>query len=122
MARGIETAGAAEEHQEMLCTTVGTENPGEPATRVAAVEEAFDHLLDDGSEEAAFLLETALELREEAVEIVEEHSIEDCPLGMSRPIDSHGGRMASRNGPLAGIWPDSPERGGKPRSEAGIKA
>jgi len=54
-----------------------------------------------GRKKTVLFLETAFVLREEAVEIVEEHPIEDRPLGVARTIDSgYEGRMASRNGPL----------------------
>jgi hypothetical protein len=46
---------------------VRTADAGEPAARVAAVEVALDHLLDNGPEEAILLLKTSLILREEAV-------------------------------------------------------
>jgi len=102
MARGTEAAGAAGEHQESLLATVGTTDAGKPTARVAAVEVALDDFFDDRPEEAILLLEAALILRQESVEIVEEHAVEDGALGMSGAVDSgHEGRMASRNGPLS---------------------
>jgi hypothetical protein len=71
---------------------------GEPAARVAAVKIAPHDFLDGRPEEAVFLLEAALMLREEPVEIMKEHPIKDGPLGTAGTIHSrHGGRMASRN-------------------------
>ena len=40
------------------------------------------------------------EVHQEAVEVIEEHAVEDRALGMTGTIDSgHGGRKASRYGP-----------------------
>jgi len=65
-------------------------------------------------EEAVLLLEAMLILREEAVEVMEDHPIEDRALGMSGTIDSgHDGRMASRNGPSSRSRLDAPEKTGK---------
>jgi hypothetical protein len=49
---------------------VRTADAGKSTARVAAVEVAFDDLLDDGSEEAVLFLETALILRQEPVEVM----------------------------------------------------
>ena len=82
----------------MLVPTVGTADAGKPAAGIAAVKIALDDFLDDRPEEAALLLEAMLILREEALEVMKEHSVEDSPLRMPRTIHSHDGRMASRNG------------------------
>jgi hypothetical protein len=45
-------------------------------------------------------MEVRMKAGQEALEMVEEHPVEDGPLRMSGTIDSrHGGRRASRNGP-----------------------
>ena len=51
--------------EEKFSTTVRTANPGKRAAWVAAIQIAFDHLFDDGSEETVLPLESALILREE---------------------------------------------------------
>jgi hypothetical protein len=77
-----------------------TADEGEATARIAAVEVALDHLLDNGPEEAVLLLEAALVLRQEPVEVMKKHPVEDGPLRMPGTIHSrHSGRMASRNGP-----------------------
>jgi len=79
---------------------VRTADAGKPALWVAAVQIALNDFFDDGPEEAVLLLKAALVLREKAVEIVEKHSIEDRPLGMSGTIDSgHSQSCSSRNAP-----------------------
>jgi len=70
MAGGTETSGAAGEHQQPLLATVRTADAGESAAGVAAVQIALHHLLDNGPEEAALLLETSLVLRQEPVEVM----------------------------------------------------
>jgi len=55
-----EPPGAAGEHDQPLLATVGTADAGKPATRIAAVKVALDHLLDNGPEETVLLLEAAL--------------------------------------------------------------
>ena len=101
VAGGAEAAGAAGEHQEPLLGTVRTTDAGKPAARVAALEVALDHLLDDRSKKAVLFLETALIVRQEAVKIVKEHPVQDGAFRISRTIHSgHDGRMASRNGPV----------------------
>ena len=52
VAGGAKPAGPAGEHQEVFRVAVGTADAGKPAARVAAVQVALDHLLDDGPEEA----------------------------------------------------------------------
>jgi hypothetical protein len=49
---------------------------------------AFSHFFDDPTEEAIFLLEAALILGQERVEVMKKHPVEDGPLGMKRAIDS----------------------------------
>jgi len=100
MTRGTKAAGAVRKHKQAFFTAVRTPDAGKPAAGVAAVQIALNDLFDDGTEEAVLLLEAALLLREKAVEIVEKHSIEDRPLGMSVTIDSgHIQSYSSRNAP-----------------------
>jgi hypothetical protein len=79
-----------------------TDYEGEPAAGIAAVKILLDHLLDDRSEKPILPLETTLILRQEPVEMMEKHPVENGPLRMSRTIDSrHSRRIASRNGPTS---------------------
>jgi hypothetical protein len=84
-------------------------NQGEAAARVAAIEVALDHLLDDRPEIPVLLLEPALVLGQELVEMMKEHPVEDRAFGMSGPIDSrHGGKTAPRIGPRSWVEPSLP--------------
>jgi hypothetical protein len=86
-----------------------TDHEGESAFRVAAIKITLDHVLDDRPEIAMLPLEPALILAQEPVEMMEQNPVEDGPLWMSRAIDSrHGGRKASRNGPMSWIEPRLP--------------
>jgi len=49
---------------------------------------AFGHLLDDRPQKTIFLLEAALILGQEPVEVMKKHPVEDGPLGMTRAVDS----------------------------------
>jgi hypothetical protein len=65
----------------------------------AAIQAALYDSFDDRTEEAARLLEAALIVRQEAIEVMVQYPVKDSPFRMSRTIDSrHGGRMASKNG------------------------
>ena len=87
----------------MLRMAVRTADSGKPAAGVAAVEIALDDVLDDGPEEAVLLLETPLVLRQEPVEVMEEHPVENGAFRMARAVDSrHIGNDVSRNAPGAG--------------------
>jgi len=102
MTRGAEFSGAAGKHKKPLLLTVGTPDPGKAAAGIAAVEIALHDLLNDRAEVAVLLLETALILRYEPLEMMEQYPAKDRPLRMSRTIDSrYSGRMASRNGPTS---------------------
>ncbi|MDI6699602.1 MAG: hypothetical protein QME85_11840 [Candidatus Saccharicenans sp.] len=81
------SSGAAGEHQEAFLPTVGTADAGKSATGVTTVEIALDDFFDDRAQEAILLLEAALILRQEAVEVMEEHPIKDSPLRMSGAIN-----------------------------------
>jgi hypothetical protein len=89
-------------HRQCSHLTVGTADAGKPAAGVAAVEVALDHILDYGPEEAILLLEAALIVCQETVEVMKQHSVEDGPLRMPRTIHSHGGRRTPRNRPR--LW------------------
>jgi hypothetical protein len=102
MARWAESPCPAREHNEPLLGAVGTSDAGEPAFQIAAVKILLDHLLNDRSEKPVFPLETTLILRQEPIEMMQQHPVENGPLRMSRTIDSrHSRRMASRNGPTS---------------------
>jgi len=49
---------------------VRTADAGEPAARIAAVEAALDHLLDDRPEKTVLLLEAALICFQEPIEVM----------------------------------------------------
>lgn len=68
--------------------TVGTADAGKPTARVPSIQVTLDDLLDNRPKEAVFFLETALILHQEALEVMEEHTVEDGALGMSGTIDS----------------------------------
>jgi hypothetical protein len=70
MTGGTKPPGAAGEHQEVLPMAVRTADAGEPAARVAAVEVALDHLLDNGPEEPVLLLEGIFILDQEPFEVM----------------------------------------------------
>jgi hypothetical protein len=59
---------AAEKRQQAFRTTLGTSDAGKSAVRVAAVEVAFHHFLDDGTEEPVLLLETIFIFCKESIE------------------------------------------------------
>ena len=84
----METEAAAGEHQQPLFPTDGTADAGKSTARVAAVDVALDHLLDDRPEETVLLLKMALILRQESVEVMKYHPVECSPFRMSRAIDS----------------------------------
>jgi len=65
-----------------------TADPGEPAARIAAIEVLFDQLFDDRTEEAVFTLKTLLILRDETLEMMEQHPVEDGAFRMARTVDS----------------------------------
>jgi hypothetical protein len=119
MAGGAKPAGTAGEHQEVFRVAVGTADAGEPAARVAAIEVSFNDFLDDGPKEAVWLLEAALILGQEPVEVMKQHLVENSALRMPRTIHSrHSGRMDSKNGPSSWIRPLLPEnRGGAPAGQ-----
>ena len=84
----------------MFTMAVRAADPGEAGVRIAAVEIALDDLLDDRPEMTICLLKVALVGRQESVEIMEQHPIEDCALRMARKVDSrHIGKADSRSVP-----------------------
>jgi len=60
MARWTKSTSATGKVKEALLTTVRTPDAGKPAARVAAVEVALNHLLDDRPEVAVVFLEAVL--------------------------------------------------------------
>jgi len=110
MTRWAESPGPAREHDEPFLGAVGTPDAGESAFRVAAIKIALDHRLDDRPKKTVRPLEAALIFRQEALEIMKKHPVEDRALRMPGTIDSrHGGRKASRTGPTSPMNPDLPE-------------
>jgi len=78
-------------------------DPGKAAAGVAAVEIALDDILDDRPEEAVFPLKTPLIFRDEPLEMMKKHPVENGPFRMARAVDSrHIGNEVSRNGPGTG--------------------
>ena len=88
MARWAKSTSATGKVKEALLTTVRTPDAGKPAARVAAVEVALDHILDDGSEEAVLSLETGLIFGQELVKVMEEHPVEHGAFRMSGTVNS----------------------------------
>jgi len=87
MARWAKSTSATGKVKEALLTTVRTPDAGKPAARVAAVEVALDHILDDGSEEAVLSLETGLIFGQELVKVMEEHPVEHGAFRMSGTVN-----------------------------------
>jgi len=111
MAGGAESPGPAGKHDEPLLPALGTPDSGKPAARVAAVQVALDDFLNDRPEEAVLLLEAALVFSQEALQMMEDHPVEDRALRMPGTIDSRqGGRNVPRNGPTSRIRPDLLEK------------
>jgi len=78
-------------------------DPGKAALRIAAVEIALDDLFDDRPEETIVPLEPALVFRDEPLEMMTKHPVENGPFRMTRTVDSrHIGNEASRNAPGTG--------------------
>jgi hypothetical protein len=57
---------------DFRCLEAATRAAGKTAAEIAAVEIALDHILDDGPEEAVRLLEPALILGQEPVEVMKQ--------------------------------------------------
>jgi len=75
-------------------------NPGKPAAGIAAVEVLFDDPFDDRTEKAIFALKTLLIFRQEALEMMEKHPVEDGLLWMTRTVEpGHIVNEESRNAP-----------------------
>jgi hypothetical protein len=120
MTRWAESPGPAREHNEPLLGAVGTPDAGEPAAGIAAVKILFDHLLDDRPEKTILPLEPTLIFRQKPVEMMEEYPVKDCPLRMSRTMDSrHSRRKASRTGPTLRIKSSLPEKPGRKPARTG---
>jgi len=103
MARRAKSSGLAGKHQQMFRPAAWAPDPGKAAARIAAIEIALDDLLDDRPEKAVFPLEPALVFRDEPLEMVEKHPVENGPFRMTRAIDSrHIGNEVSRNAPGRG--------------------
>jgi hypothetical protein len=93
----------AGEGQEMFRPAARAPNPGKPAAGIAAVEVLFDDLFDDRTEKAIFALKTLLIFRQEALEMMEQHPVEDGLLWMTRTVEpGHIVNEESRNAPGIG--------------------
>jgi len=100
MEGGAEAPCPAGKHQQAVVPTARTADPGDSRARIAAVEIALYHLPYDGPKEAALLLESALILRQEALEMMKQQPGEDRAHRMERTIDSrHIWSEQSRNAP-----------------------
>jgi hypothetical protein len=107
VARRAESPGAAGEHDQPLLPAIGTPKTGKSAPRVAAIEIALDHLLDDRPKISVLPLESTLVFGQKALEMMGDHPIENGALRMPRTIDSrHGGRNVPRFGPRSTGKPD----------------
>ena len=93
MTRRAEAPGLAGERQQVFRMAVRTPYTGKARARIAAIEVALDHLLDDRPGIAILFLEAALIFGKETFEMMENHPIEDGSLRMARTIDSrHSGK------------------------------
>jgi len=105
VAGGTEAAGLAGERQQMFTVAVRAADPGEAGARIAAIEVTLDDFPDDWPEMTVLLLKTAFVDRQEPVEVMEQHPIEDRALRMARTIDSrHIGGADSRCVPRLPNW------------------
>jgi hypothetical protein len=68
----------------------------------------FGHLFDDRPEITIVPLESALVFRDEPLEMIEKHPVENGTFRMTRTVDSrHIGNEESRNAPGRGSKPES---------------
>jgi len=103
MAGGAKPSGFAGKHKQMFGPAARAPDPGKSAAGVAAVEIALDDVLDDRPEEAVFPLKTPLIFRDEPLEMMEKHPVENGAFRMARAVDSrHIGNEVSRTGPGTG--------------------
>jgi hypothetical protein len=99
MAGRTKTSGLARKRQKILRPAARTADPGKPTAGIAAVEVLLHDVRDDRPEIAVGLLET-LVFRDESLEMMEEHPVEDRAFRMARAIDSrHIRESRSRNAP-----------------------
>ena len=99
----------------MFRPAVRAADPGKAAAGVAAVEIALDHILNDRPEISIFPLKSTLVFRDEALEVMKKHSIEDRAFRMTRTVDSrHIDNEESRNAP--GL--ENPESAESPEQKA----
>ena len=77
MAGGAEPTGAAGKVEKEFSTAVPATNPGKPALGIAAVQIALHNFFYDRTEISILLLKATLILREEPVERMEEHPVEE---------------------------------------------
>ena len=117
MAGRAKPSGFAGKHQKMFCPAARAPDPSKSAAGIAAVEIALDDILDDRPEEAVFPLKTPLLFRDEPLEMMKKHPVENGAFRMARAVDSrHIGNEASRNAPGTG---QGKNPGTAPRNGAG---
>ena len=88
MAAWAKSSCSAAKFQEKLSAAVSAPNPGKPAARIAAIEVALHHFLDDRPKEPVLSLEVHLIIRKESLEMMEQHPVEHGALRMSGAVDS----------------------------------
>jgi len=87
----------------MFCPAARAPDPSKSAARIAAVEIALDDIVDDRPEEAVFPFKTPLIFRDEPLEMMKKHPVENGAFRMARAVDSrHIGNEVSRNAPGTG--------------------
>jgi hypothetical protein len=69
MTRGTESPRSAGKHKEAIFATVRAADAGKAAARVATIQVAHHHLLDNRPKEPVLLLEAVFILRKEPVKI-----------------------------------------------------
>jgi len=80
-----------------------TPDPGKSTAGIAAVKIFFDDILDDRPEITIVPLEPALVFRDEPLEMMKKHPVENGAFRMARAVDSrHIGDEVSRNAPGTG--------------------
>ena len=94
--------------EKFFADKIGQDLPGEDLLELRVVDPG-DEMKADRPEEAVLLLEAALVLSQEAIEMMKHHPVEHGALRMPRTILSRpGGRNAPRIGPRSAGKPDLP--------------
>jgi hypothetical protein len=78
-------------------------DPGKAAAGIAAIQILLDNVFNDRPEITVFPLEPGLIFRDEPLEMMKKHSVENGAFRMTRAVDSrHIGNEVSRNAPGTG--------------------